>query len=274
MKRLILLLVVLSIICANSLSAQNTDSLSAQNEDSLVLQNKYNLHEFLKEGGKYISQPVKWKAINWVTFGLVVFGTYDVWQIDNKIYDNALERPGYSKSPVLFAGKQWGGFFFPEALTISLYLHGVIADNNTTKKIGFELAQAILYSEVISFPIKAAVGRSRPIVNRGSSDFHFFSPFNSPHNSFPAGHVDCAFAVSTVLSQNANSRILQVLAYVPAALCATERIYQGEHWASDCLFGAALGTCTGMFVVKLHEKKDSKVQISSVYPLQMKIKLN
>ncbi len=267
MKKIFLLLIALSVVCGNSLTAQNVDSLTVQH--------KYNFHEFIYEGGKYLLQPVKWKGKDWLKFGLVAAGTFGVYQFDKQIYKVALDNPGYSKSAVLFTGKQWGGFFFSPALTLGLYLHGVIAGNNTTKKIGFELAQAVLYSEVVSFPMKGIAGRSRPKFNHGPSAFHSFTSMaDSPRNSFPAGHVDCAFAVSTVLSRNINSEFFKILVYAPAVVCAAERIYQGDHWASDCFFGAALGTFAGNFVVNLHEKKDSRVQVSSVYPFQMTIRLD
>jgi membrane-associated phospholipid phosphatase len=237
--------------------------------------NKYNFSEFIHESGLYVTRPIKWKGKDWIKLGVIAAGTFTVYQFDQRIYNVALHNPGYSKNTILFVGKQWGGFFFPPVLTLGLYIHGCIADNNTTKKIGFELAQAIIYSELISFPMKGIAGRSRPKFNNGPSSFHpFTSMADSPRNSFPAGHVDCAFAVSTVLSQNVNSGVLKVLVYAPAVVCAAERIYQGDHWASDCFFGAALGTFTGIWLVKMHEKKESRVQVSSIYPLSVKIALN
>lgn len=266
-KRIIYLLIIISAFSGNDLIAQEKDAATEVHN--------YNLHAFFSEGGKYLSQPLRWNIKDWAKLGLVAVGTFSVYKADQRIYNIALDNPGYSKNPVLFTGKQWGGFFFPPALTLGLYIHGVISGNMATKKIGFELAQAILYSELISFPMKGIFGRSRPKFDHGPSSFHpFTSIADSPRNSFPAGHVDCAFSVSTILSRNANSLALKILAYVPAVLCASERIYQGEHWASDCFFGAALGTFTGNFVVDLHEKKESRIQISSVYPLQMNIRLD
>ncbi len=261
MKRIFLLIPVLFLIYGNSLVAQNDDSVS--------LKHKYNAHQYLHEGGRFLTQPLRWKAINWVSLALVAGGTYGIYTQDQKLYNVALKNPGHSKSPVLFVGKQWGGFFFPPALTLTLYIHGLVRNNSTTKRIGFELLEAISYSELVSFPIKAIAGRSRPMFNHGANAFHPFTAFNSPRNSFPAGHVDDAFAVSTVLAMNFRSPVLKVLAYVPAAVCVTERIYNGLHWPSDCFFGAALGTFAGIYFAKQHKNKETKVQVSSIYPLML-----
>ena len=73
--------------------------------------------------------------------------------------------------------------------------------------------------------------------------------------------------MSTVLSRNAHSNALKILAYVPATLTFVSRIYQDQHWTSDDFLGAAIGFLVGTWVVDLHEKKESAVNVSAIYPL-------
>lgn len=63
------------------------------------------------------------------------------------------------------------------------------------------MAQAMIYSEVISFTSKTIIGRSRPFNGDGPNVFKPFSLFKSPYNSFPAGHADAAMAISTSLQK-------------------------------------------------------------------------
>jgi hypothetical protein len=261
-----------SIFAQDSLKAND----SVTSRDSLSSQeiNKFNFSQLFHESGLLIKQPIRWKGHDWIKFGAVVAVTFAVMQEDQKIRDIALKNPKYSKSFPMEVGNQWGGFFFGPLLALTLYTTGSLSDSYKTKKIGFEIAQGILYSEAISFVSKGCIGRSRPFTNQGASAYHPFTFFDSPSNSFPAGHVDAAFALSTVLSKNAGSGFLKVLAYVPAALTVTARIIQDAHWASDVVIGGAIGYFVGTWVVNIHEKKDSRIQLSGLYPLSVKISLN
>ena len=87
----------------------------------------------------------------------------------------------------------------------------------------------------------------------------------------PSGHSTVAFILSTVFSRNADSPILKVLAYVPAAVTMISRVYQDQHWTSDTFAGAALGYFVGTWVVDHHEQSDSPVKIISAFPLSIRI---
>ena len=263
-KSFILLLLIVSF--ESSLLAQ--DSLNMQK------QNKYNFSELIHESGLLVIQPIKWRGCDWIKFGAVGIITYSLMREDEKIRTYAMNHPKYSKSTIMEVGNQWGGFFFGPLLAVTLYTTGSLAHSHKTKKIGFEIAQSMLYSEGISFISKGCIGRSRPFRNKGASDYQPFTFFNGPKNSFPAGHLDAAFAISTVLSKNTECVFLKVIAYVPAALTVASRIKQDEHWASDVFLGAVIGYSVGSWVVNLHEKNESRVQLTSLYPLTFKIGLN
>jgi membrane-associated phospholipid phosphatase len=247
-------------------------------EFSLFGQNKYNLSQFGHETVSFIKSPAKWNGIDWLKLGLVCGATFATYQFDKQIRDKGLEihgnHPGYRNSIIMTTGNEWGGFFVGPILGVSLYTTGSLFKCDKTKKIGFEIVQALIYSEVISFTSKTIIGRARPFTDRGPHYFTAFAIFNSPYNSFPAGHTCAAFSLSTVLAKNTDSYILKVLAYTPAALTAVARVYTDSHWASDVVIGSALGYFVGNWVVNIHEQKDTRVQLSSVYPLTVKISLN
>jgi len=262
------------LLFSGSLHAQ--DSLPVPAKDTLVLRdnNKYNFSEFIHESGKFIVQPVKWRAGDWLKIGVIGGITYLLMQQDESIRTSALDNPQYSKSVPMEIGKQWGGFVLVPVTVVALLTHGSLAHNNTTKKLGFEIAEAALYSEAISFVSKGCIGRARPFTNKGADNYRSFTFFDSPQNSFPAGHVDAAFALSTVLSRNVESGFLKVIAYIPAGLTAASRIYQDEHWTSDVFVGGVIGYFVGNWVVNLHQKKESRIELSSLYPLSLKVHLD
>jgi hypothetical protein len=247
-------------------------------ESSIFGQNKYNLSEFGHETVSFIKTPAHWDARDWITLGVVGGGTFLIYQFDAKLREQELEsyklQPSYRGTILMKVGEQWGGFFFGPLLSVSLYATGSLANSTKTKKLGFEIAQAMIYSEVISFTSKTIIGRSRPFNGKGPSYFTPFALFKSPYNSFPAGHTDAAMALSTVLAKNTDSYILKVAAYVPAALCLFQRVYSNNHWASDVFVGGALGYFVGNWVVNLHDQKDSRVQVTSLYPLGLTVSLN
>ncbi len=245
-------------------------------QDSLPApeKNKYNLSELFHESGLLIKQPGKWKGCDWIKLGSVGVITFSLMQVDENVRRFALDHPKYAKSIPMEVGNQWGGFYFIPVTALALYAFGSLAHHHGTKKLGFEIAQAALYSEAISFVSKGLIGRSRPFLNEGAFDYKPFTFFDGPQNSFPAGHVDAAVALSTVLSKNAHSGFLKVIAYIPAGLTIAARVYQDSHWTSDVFVGGVIGYAVGSWVVNLHEKKESRIQVSSVYPVSVKIFLD
>ena len=144
---------------------------------------------------------------------------------------------------------------------------------HSTKKIGFEIVQAAFYSGATTTLLKVIVGRARPYADKGPSDYQPFTILDDGFHSLPSGHATLAFALSTVLSRNAQSNALKVIAYLPAALTAFSRVYQDYHWASDCVLSGLIGYIVATWVVDLHEQKESPVHVSSIYPLTISIAL-
>jgi hypothetical protein len=248
--------------------------LIAQDSLNITEKNKYNFPELIHESGLLVIQPIKWRGGDWIKFGAVGILTFSLMQEDQKIRNYAQSNQKYSKNFLMEVGNQYGGFFFGPLLCVSLYTIGSLSHSRKTKKIGFEIAQGMLYSEGISFISKGIIGRARPSKSLSAFDYHPFTFFKSTYNSFPAGHVDAAFALSTVLSRNTDCGLLKVLAFLPAALTVVSRIYQNYHWASDVFIGGVIGYSVGNWVVNLHENKESRVQLTSFYPLTFKIGLN
>ena len=243
-------------------------------ENPLFSQNRYNFAQFRDETVDFIKLPAKWEGNDWLKLGLIGAGTFLVMQADQPIRDAMMKDQSYYKSAPIEFGRLWGETYSTAIVAGVFGLHGILADNNSTKKIGFEIIQAALYSGGITTVLKFAFGRSRPYTNRGSADYRPFTLLDDGFLSLPSGHTTLAFALSTVLSRNAQSNALKVLVYIPAALTAFSRVYQDYHWTSDCLLSAVVGFVVATWVVDLHDQKESPVQLSSIYPLTIRININ
>ena len=97
---------------------------------------------------------------------------------------------------------------------------------------------AVGVSDLLADLGKALVRRHRPFE-------HQIGPSERTH-SFPSGHSATAFAGATMLAYFAPRA--RVPLYVLAVLIAYSRLYNGVHYPTDVLAGAALGTATALLL--------------------------
>lgn len=125
--------------------------------------------------------------------------------------------------------------------------------------ITFHAAESVVVGSVASQLIRGPLGRSRPHVtsHEDQYDFHPFRGFREfKYRAFPSIHTTSAFAVATVYTLETKRRapgavwIVGPVAYLLAAGPGVSRVYTGQHWASDILAGAFLGTLAGVKVVR------------------------
>ncbi|MCX6150305.1 MAG: phosphatase PAP2 family protein [Ignavibacteriales bacterium] len=259
MKNKIYLSILLIIIC----------------ESSLFGQLKYTFTQFGNETWDFVKQPGKWDGNDILTMGLLSAGTFLLMETaDQPVRSAVLKDQKYFKSVPIEFGRIYGELYSPVILFGGFAIHSLIADDIGTRKIAYEIGQASLYAGAIDYILKVAIGRARPYYNEGPNSFHPFSAFfTQEYHSIPGGHSAAAFVLSTVLSRNAKPVWLKVLAYLPAVLTFVSRVYQDQHWTSDDFLGAALGYFVATWVVDQHENNKSLIEISSPYPLSIRIAL-
>jgi membrane-associated phospholipid phosphatase len=68
-------------------------------------------------------------------------------------------------------------------------------------------------------------------------------------DSFASGHTTEAFALATVIAEHYDSIWIKAASYTVASAVGWARLNNNEHWASDVLAGAALGTFVAHVVV-------------------------
>jgi len=236
-------------------------------ESSLFAQNKYDFSQFGHETVDFIKQPSKWDGNDWLRLAAMGGAAFFTMQVDQPIRDVVLKDRSYFYSGPIEAGRIYGELYSPVVFFVGFAAHSLITNNMSTRKIAYEIGQASLYTGAITLILKTAFGRTRPYMNEGTSSYYPFSSLLDRYHSFPGGHTATAFVISTILSRNAGSTWLKLLAYLPALFTPISRVYQDQHWMSDNVFGGALGFFVAAWVVDLHEKKDKEFQIMSTTPL-------
>lgn len=111
------------------------------------------------------------------------------------------------------------------------------------------LEAGVIAAGLVTPVIKEVVGRERPSYGAGHASF---SPF-SGRASFPSGDATLAFSVASVVAAHASSFWLKGTAWGVAGLVGWERIHLDQHWASDVVAGALIGSAVGEWVVHRHE---------------------
>jgi membrane-associated phospholipid phosphatase len=104
---------------------------------------------------------------------------------------------------------------------------------------GVDLIEAQLLNGAITQGLKYAVARERPDGGR---------------YSFPSGHTSAMFVTATVIQQRFGWQA-GVAAYAVGVYVGAARLGERQHYLSDVIFGAALGTVTGRAVALAHKSR-------------------
>ncbi|HEV7386993.1 MAG TPA: phosphatase PAP2 family protein [Gemmatimonadaceae bacterium] len=141
----------------------------------------------------------------------------------------------------------------------SLYLFGRFTNHPDIEDLGWHGTEAVLLGGATAWVLKGLAGRARPFVTGDTTahDFKFAGGFgNADRQSFPSGHTTAAFAAASAVTSEAERMwpghfwLVAPLMYGGASLVGLSRMYHDKHWASDVALGAAIGTFSGLKVVR------------------------
>ena len=117
------------------------------------------------------------------------------------------------------------------------------------------LASVLAVSTLTVYFMKEYFERPRPLEEFGYENVNVF--YEQLHrNSFPSGHTNAAFAVCAFMFMSVRKYWYWYI--ILAFATGFERIYVGNHFPSDVLAGAFIGTAIAYVMVKLF-KKYSKI---------------
>jgi membrane-associated phospholipid phosphatase len=195
-----------------------------------------------------------------ILLGAFAVGTALVAPIDmrvaNRLQDSATQENRFlSKTATGFRVLGNPGSFIAGT---SLYLIGRADGNRRVQSLGLHSVESIMVANVVGVTIKLLAGRQRPYVDTKVPDsFQFLRGFaGDQFRSFPSGHTITAFAFASTVTRESQfwwphaTWYVGTAFYGGASLVGLSRVYNNQHWASDVMTGAAIGTLVGIKVVK------------------------
>jgi membrane-associated phospholipid phosphatase len=127
------------------------------------------------------------------------------------------------------AGTYVGGTPLQLGVAFGVYGLGRAMHHPCAAALGADLVSAGLMSQALTIGIKSIAQRDRP---------------DGGTMSFPSGHTAMAFASATVLQKHYGWKV-GIPAYAVASYVGISRVQTDRHYASDVVFGAALGLVAG-----------------------------
>ena len=124
-------------------------------------------------------------------------------------------------------------------VTLGLFIGGRFSEDPRFRAMTYDLAVSASVNLGYTSALKAAINRERPD--------------GSDEDSFPSGHTSNAFALASVASAHYGKKV-GIPAYVVASAIGVSRLRSNDHWLSDTLGGATLGTLVGWTVVRQNDK--------------------
>jgi hypothetical protein len=128
---------------------------------------------------------------------------------------------------------------------------GLVLRNRVLTRTSVRTLEAFVYTELVNGFLKSALNRARPYVGAEPEPFAFdLGGFKGEHAelAMPSGHAAQVFALASVWAEAADRWYVTVPLYAGAASVGVERVRSGDHWLTDVLVGAALGTLIGRSV--------------------------
>ena len=140
-----------------------------------------------------------------------------------------------------------------------LYVLGRMAGRHRIADLGLHATEALVLAEGIGYVLKRTIGRARPYVSdtQDPRDFSFGTGFGTgDRRSFPSGHTYTAFAVASAVTSElgewwpGRTWLVAPVMYGGATMVGLSRMYHNQHWVSDIVLGAAVGTFSGLKLVR------------------------
>lgn len=203
-----------------------------------------------------LTAPLRWTPEQWLTTpaALVFLGAMS--GFDDDVAQLARDSQG-SIADAFFGAVEPLGAEVSVGLIGGLYVGGWVLEERALREAAVEAAAASIVAAGVVTPIlKVAFGRHRP--NEGLGPYEL-DPFGGK-KSFPSGHTTQAFALMSVLAAHSPHPELDVLLYGIAAGVGVARIYHDDHFLTDVLAGAAIGTVVGRTMVRRTGQRDPPVR--------------
>ena len=151
--------------------------------------------------------------------------------------------------------------FLHLGVAAAVYTAGAASGNDGVMELGEEMGEALVLADSATFVLKGGIGRGRPYQTESKSSFRPFQ-FRGGYDSLPSMHTASSFALAHVAASHSESLTAKLACYAAAGVAGFSRVYQGKHWASDVLVGAAIGELAGNAVTRYRPLQPGKVTVA------------
>jgi membrane-associated phospholipid phosphatase len=143
------------------------------------------------------------------------------------------------------------------AMPFATYVAGRMLHKPHAAELGLHTFESVVMGEMVTSVAKSAAGRARPLQDPDDPfNYNFGRGLkNDPYRSMPSGHATAAFAAASAATSEVGEHwprhkmAVGITLYTAAGLVGLSRMYNNDHWASDVVVGAAIGTFSGWKVV-------------------------
>lgn len=180
------------------------------------------------------------------------------------IYDKELSSNGSHHGVlrgITDVGSDASNPFLHLGVAAAVYTAGAASGNDGVMELGEEMGEALVLADSATFVLKGAIGRGRPYQTESKSSFRPFQ-FRGGYDSLPSMHTASSFALAHVAASHSESFSAKLACYAAAGVAGFSRVYQGKHWASDVLVGAAIGELAGDAVTRYRALQPGKVSVA------------
>jgi undecaprenyl-diphosphatase len=125
---------------------------------------------------------------------------------------------------------------------VGYFVAGLIHDDKALKQKAVYTAASILLNTASTTLLKNVVKRERPY----NTYTGIFPDKIESDYAFPSGHTSSAFATATSLAIATKKWYVAVPAFAWSASVGYSRIYLGQHYPSDVIMGAIVGTSSAI----------------------------
>ena len=160
--------------------------------------------------------------------------------------DQSLAESAQANPHSMPGGSLYGTQLVQIPVALGWWIAGSAAGSSKQASVGRDLLRAQLLAGGWTYAIKFATDRTRP---------------NGDPRSLPSGHASTSFAIGMVLQEHFGWKV-GLPAFLAAAYTGVSRVADNQHWASDVVFGAAVGAASGR-TVTIH-LRDKNVSLAPV----------
>jgi membrane-associated phospholipid phosphatase len=192
----------------------------------------------------YFTAPLHWNENDWLWFGgaLAAVGAAHHYDTDVRKHFTQNLAPGQSVN-----SDDVHDAIPTAAVFLATFGYANLVGSSDGRSEAWAMLEAAGLSGVSAYALKYTIRREGPDQTTDPNEW-----LKGSGGSFPSFHSTAAFAVGTVLAESGNDDyrwLRRLLGYGLGVATSYERLKHNQHWLSDTVAGAALGTASARFTM-------------------------